>query len=145
VVNAATGNNVQLNATGGDTNIGITFTPKGSKDISVAGGLLAADFGNGSGQLSYGFTSSPTSGIWWQTSGGANGTIHLRNNGTDYLSVAAGMVTISTIPKFAGTNTTGAGSAALGSNSPAVTNSAPYTWIQAQAADGSTVYIPAWK
>lgn len=49
------------------------------------------------------------------------------------------------IPKFAGTNTTGAGSAALGANSPATTNTAPYTWIQATAADGSTVYIPAWK
>jgi hypothetical protein len=49
------------------------------------------------------------------------------------------------LPKFAGTNTTGAGSAALGSNSPATTNAQPYTWIKAIAADGSTVYIPAWK
>jgi hypothetical protein len=49
------------------------------------------------------------------------------------------------IPKFSGTNTTGAGSAALGANSPATTNTAPYTWIQVKAADGSTAYIPAWK
>lgn len=47
--------------------------------------------------------------------------------------------------RFGGTNTTGAGSAALGSNSPATTNTAPYTWIRAVTADGSTVYIPAWK
>ena len=47
--------------------------------------------------------------------------------------------------KFAGTNTTGGGSASLGANSPASTNTAPYTWIQAISSDGSTVYIPAWK
>lgn len=47
--------------------------------------------------------------------------------------------------RFAGTNSTGAGSASLGSNSPAVTNSAPYTWIRAVSSDGSTVFIPAWK
>jgi hypothetical protein len=48
-------------------------------------------------------------------------------------------------PKFGGTNTTGSGSAALGANSPATTNTAPYTWIQAVSSDGSTVFIPAWK
>ena len=47
--------------------------------------------------------------------------------------------------KLNGTNTTGAGSALLGSNSPASTLSAPYTWIKFISADGSTVYIPAWK
>jgi hypothetical protein len=40
---------------------------------------------------------------------------------------------------------TGAGSAALGANCPAVTVSAPYTWIKHLASDGSTVYTPAWK
>lgn len=44
-----------------------------------------------------------------------------------------------------GTNTTGAGSAALGANSPATTNTAPYTWITSKSSDGSTVYIPCWK
>lgn len=48
-------------------------------------------------------------------------------------------------PKFSGANTTGAGSAALGANSPATTNTAPYTWIKVKTADGSTAYIPAWK
>lgn len=47
--------------------------------------------------------------------------------------------------KFGGLNTTGSGSAALGANSPAITNSAPYTWIAVQTSDGSTAYIPAWK
>ena len=49
------------------------------------------------------------------------------------------------IPKFSGTNTTGAGSALLGTNSPASTLTAPYTWVQIVTADGSTAYIPAWK
>jgi len=49
------------------------------------------------------------------------------------------------IPKFSGTNSTGAGSALLGANSPASTLTAPYTWITVVTADGSTAYIPAWK
>jgi hypothetical protein len=47
--------------------------------------------------------------------------------------------------KFHKNNTTGAGSAALGSNCPAVTVAAPYTWIQVTTSDGSTAYIPVWK
>lgn len=60
-------------------------------------------------------------------------------------STTTGLVEVKGIPKLSGTNTTGAGSAALGSNSPATTNSAPYTWIQVTTSDGSTAYIPAWK
>lgn len=47
--------------------------------------------------------------------------------------------------KFGGQNTTGAGSAALSTNCPATTTTAPYTWIRAVSSDGSTVYIPCWK
>jgi hypothetical protein len=49
------------------------------------------------------------------------------------------------IPKFSGTNSTGAGSALLGANSPAVTLTAPYTWATVTTSDGSTGYIPIWK
>ena len=42
-------------------------------------------------------------------------------------------------------STTGSGSAALGSNSPATTTSAPYTWLKFKSSDGSNVYVPAWK
>lgn len=52
---------------------------------------------------------------------------------------------IAGIPQFAGTNTTGSGSASLGANCPAITPTAPYTWIQVKTADGSTAYVPAWK
>lgn len=49
------------------------------------------------------------------------------------------------IPRFNGTNTTGAGTALLGTNSPATALSAPYTWIQVTTSDGSTGYVPVWK
>lgn len=44
-----------------------------------------------------------------------------------------------------GVEYTGAGSAALGSNCPATTFSAPYRWIKSRTSDGSTVYYPVWK
>lgn len=47
--------------------------------------------------------------------------------------------------KFGGSNATGAGTALLSTNSPATTNTAPYTWIKIITADGSTAYIPCWK
>jgi len=40
LANAATGNNPTISATGGDTNIGITLTPKGTGEIVVAAGNL---------------------------------------------------------------------------------------------------------
>jgi hypothetical protein len=49
------------------------------------------------------------------------------------------------IPRFNGTNSTGAGSALLGSNSPASTLSAPYTWISVVTSDGSSGFVPVWK
>jgi hypothetical protein len=48
-------------------------------------------------------------------------------------------------PAFSTGNTTGAGTALLGANSPAVSNTAPYKWLTVVCADGSTCYIPAWK
>lgn len=48
------------------------------------------------------------------------------------------------VPKF-GTNTTGAGTALISTNCPAVTPTAPYTWLTVKTSDGSTAYVPAWK
>jgi hypothetical protein len=54
--------------------------------------------------------------------------------------------TIDALMKFGGTNSSaGAGVTALGTNCPAVTATAIYTWIKAVAADASVVWIPAWK
>lgn len=47
--------------------------------------------------------------------------------------------------KFSGLNSTGANSALLGTNCPAVTFTAPYTWFKVLTSDGSTAYVPAWK
>lgn len=58
---------------------------------------------------------------------------------------ANGNLKVSGQIKFAGTNSTGAGSALLGANSPASTLTAPYTWITVITSDGSTAYIPVWK
>jgi hypothetical protein len=42
-------------------------------------------------------------------------------------------------------NSTGVGSALLGSNFPGTVPAAPYTWIKQTANDGTVVYVPAWK
>jgi hypothetical protein len=47
VANAATGNNPVLSATGSDTNIGITLTPKGTGNTVLTSGNLAVANGNG--------------------------------------------------------------------------------------------------
>lgn len=48
------------------------------------------------------------------------------------------------LPQFAGTNSTGSGAAALGSNSPAGSLTAPDTWIEVKNAAGSSGWIPMW-
>lgn len=70
---------------------------------------------------------------------------------SDLVQISNGTATVLTINNggqmvtAARNEATGAGSALLGTNSPAVTNTAPYTWIKMKTSDGSTVYIPAWK
>ncbi len=59
---------------------------------------------------------------------------------------SSGVFAFKTVPRFDGTNSTGAGTATLGAaNCPAVTPTAVYSWIQVTLADGSTAYLPAWK
>ena len=47
--------------------------------------------------------------------------------------------------KFSITNSTGAGTALLGTNSPATILTAPYTWITVTTSDGTTGFMPIWK
>lgn len=56
-----------------------------------------------------------------------------------------GVLTLTAVPRFNGGNTTGAGSALLGANSPAATLTNPYTWFTVTTSDGSTGYVPVWK
>jgi len=54
---------------------------------------------------------------------------------------AAGVLTF----QVAGNESTGAGTALLGTNCPAVTVSAPYKWLKVILSDASVVYVPTWK
>lgn len=47
--------------------------------------------------------------------------------------------------KYEKNNTTGSGTALLGSNSPSAHLSAPYTWIDCVAADGTVCTMPIWQ
>lgn len=67
------------------------------------------------------------------------------SDGNGSLVLQPGQVTVNGLPKFSGTNLTSTGSASLGSNCPAANCTVPYTWIKAISADGSSVWIPAWK
>ena len=78
-----------------------------------------------------------TQDVNWLTDGTADLTINS-------LTTNAG-VNVKGNVTFSGTNSTGSGSAALGANCPAITATAPYTWIKVIAKDGTTVYIPAWE
>lgn len=98
------------------------------------------------GNTGIGFGSDvPTNTLWVKDGTATTGTTSVKFDIGAGQSSTSTILTLGGVIRFNGQNTTGAGSAALGSNSPAVTNSAPYTWIRAVSSDGSTVYIPAWK
>lgn len=76
----------------------------------------------------------------------SNKYLQLTHDGTNaVLSASSGTLKHTTVIQFANANTTGAGSALLGMNSPASALSAPYTWETVQSSDGSTCYMPLWK
>jgi hypothetical protein len=123
-----------------------------STDQDLAQGqFMIRGYSNGSQRLILGYNTSNNqgyiaagrAGVAWDNlilqQGG--GTVSIGNDSPD----TNAKLDINGLVRFRGTNSTGAGSAALGSNSPAVTNTAPYTWVKAISSDGSTVYIPAWK
>lgn len=87
-------------------------------------------------------TSGDAGGFLYLDTAAAAGKISIRPNGTAAINFLASFLFESAA---AGNETTGAGSAALGTNSPAVTNTAPYKWFKVKTQDGSTAYIPAWK
>lgn len=82
------------------------------------------------------------SGLWAY---GSSNPLAFATDATERMRITTSMIETKLDIKFNATNTTGSGSASLGSNSPASTPSAPYTWIKIITADGSTAYIPAWK
>lgn len=120
---------------------------------SETGGILFKSGGNNTrGALL-------STGVWGigPSNTSPTGTLHVYDatatTGSTLVTFARGaaqtasstILTMNGVPQFAGTNTTGGGTALLGTNSPAITNTEPYTWIRVVTSDGSTAYIPAWK
>lgn len=72
----------------------------------------------------------------------ADSNIYMTTNLTTRLTIPATGESYQTV---AANESTGAGSAALGANCPAVTAAAPYTWIKVKTSNASVCYIPVWK
>ena len=66
------------------------------------------------------------------------------NTATNASSDSVGIMADGTIKLFKN-DSTGAGTPLLGTNCPASTLTAPYTWMKFTSNDGSAVYVPAWK
>lgn len=66
------------------------------------------------------------------------------NTATNAATDSVGIMADGTI-KLLKNDSTGAGTALLSTNCPAVTATAPYTWMKFTSNDGSAVYVPCWK
>ena len=99
------------------------------------------------GKLAIGESNSaaPTSTLYVKDATASTGATTVQFDIGAGQSSTSTILTLGGVIRFNGQNTTGAGSASLGSNSPAVTNTAPYTWIRIVTSDGSTGYFPVWK
>ena len=116
---ASTTNDVQITSTAKTTG---SFLNAYHATSDMTGDAIFLNLGNGTGAFSGNF-------VTFQKAGATMMQIN-----------AAGQLVSS-----AGNESTGAGSALLGANCPAVTPSAPYKWIEMQTSDGSAVYVPVWK
>lgn len=128
-------------AIGSDTSIDLLLGskgPNGSTRIQSNGATVFRTDNPSSGNTSV-LLRSGTGGVdAIVESGSATADLGFAAKGT-------GNVTLHSAPRFNANNVTGSATATLGANSPATAPAAPYTWITAKAADGTTVYIPAWR
>lgn len=153
-----------LTLSAGGTNQNVTLTPSGTGYTVINGNV---GIGTNSPAVTGNYTTLTTNGpfggmVQYQFNGtnagiiyGNAGALNLDTqavkpvlffiNGVEKARVDSNGLKVTGTVTFGGTNSTGRGGALLGSNSPAITLTAPYTWITVIAADGSTVYIPAWK
>jgi len=140
-----------------DLNSGTTETLQNySGNIYIPGVFWTGSMGTGGGKTAdfYTYPAGKTVYIGKQSStAGDNTILVIQNrvgtplvtadtNGVGTLTLGAGN---SSIVKISTTNTTGSTATIFGSNCPAVTCTAPYTWLTIQSADGSTVYVPVFK
>jgi len=94
--------------------------------------------------------STASTGIRMQNSNNANLFIDYTTTTLSFLVNSAATATINLIGGAPGTlqflkDSTGAGTALLSTNCPAVTVSAPFTWWNVTTSDGSAGFIPVWK
>lgn len=59
--------------------------------------------------------------------------------------LVGGTMQLGSAPRFNAGNSTGAGAALLGTNSPSAHLTAPYTWVDVLAADGTPCTMPIWE
>jgi hypothetical protein len=148
--NIAIGTNALQSVTSGSNNVafgyqaGYTATPANACVAGIGNTLIGLNTGAGT-------TADPsyTTCLGYTAQCDASGGVAI---GTDHTGAGAHSTAQDVIALGTANhqiqiknNTTGAGSALLGANSPAVTLTAPYTWFKLMSSDGSTVYVPAWK
>ena len=124
------GGDATSGATGAGSNTAVIGTPR-MTDLYVGGTAGEALLHSASATF-YNTTPSTGSTLLTVTPGAAQ-------------TAASVVLSLGGVPKFGGTNTAASTAALLGSNCPAVTCTAAYTWVEAVSSDGSTVYIPVWK
>lgn len=167
ITNAATGGGPILSATGGDTNIPVNINPKGSGNIILGltndTNLLvfgAADSDHPAFLPLANVLSKPSIGLF---NGGLSNfgllKLAILYHGPEQIVIDAasghwsflngtetGFVPIKASVYMTSADTTGSGTVlGFGANSPAITVSGPYTWLKFESADGSTVWVPAYK
>ena len=124
IANAATGGNPVLSATGDDTNIGITLTPKGTGDITLGTLVFDGDQTVGSGQDDYVLTYDHSAGtIGLEAAAGGSSIAYLESNVTTAPTgtLSTGTLTLGGSARHGGTLNTNLGNFA-GSSETTGTN-----------------------
>lgn len=143
---AGQGGSGLLDITDSTSTVEQRFAP-GSAYYQYQSGNIVSNFGAGTLTLAsaklFGFSSAAN------LNGGNLVDVAVGRNGVGVLEINNGTAGTYRDLKLrylnSSANSTGAGSALLGANSPASTLTAPYTWVEMRANDGSTVYFPVWK
>lgn len=142
----ASGNTAKVTAVAHGRATGDWCWLKGTGGVSIGGRLrqvtvVNADTLTLDGSLFSGAWTGPDT-IWFPTSTAvAIQTGVGRVDIGDTLQLSGGVLKNA----VSGNESTGAGSAALGANSPAVTLTAPFKWLKMILSDGSVGYTPVWK
>jgi hypothetical protein len=144
---------------GGNTTLGGTLHISGTTTVSgpttftsTVGFTNIVTFSNqvifNSGPVSIDPTTDPGTSILSIINTWPETTLALGSTGPNPFIVCNSVFTVlfsGQIQTSSTNESTGAGAALLGANSPAITLTAPYRWLSFTTSDNSQVYIPAWK